>query len=59
MSNIQYFNNFFVLGKESTCSSDEPGFPMSEFLKPFKLHISRNATMVAQQVENVSFILIL
>ena len=30
--------------------ADNPGFPMSQFLKPFRLHISRNATMVAQQV---------
>jgi len=31
-------------------TADNPGFPMSQFLKPFKLHMSRNATMVAQQV---------
>ncbi|XP_074612813.1 putative methyltransferase-like protein 25 [Acropora palmata] len=30
-------------------ASDQPGFPMSEFLKPYSLHLSRNATMVAQQ----------
>lgn len=35
---------------ESDDTADNPGFPMSQFLKPFRLHISRNATMVAQQV---------
>ena len=34
----------------SDAIADNPGFPMSQFLKPFRLHISRNATMVAQQV---------
>lgn len=36
-----------VAGSDDT--ADNPGFPMSQFLKPFRLHISRNATMVAQQ----------
>ncbi|XP_078359527.1 putative methyltransferase-like protein 25 isoform X1 [Oculina patagonica] len=34
---------------DDACTADDPGFPMSQFLKPFRLHISRNATMVAQQ----------
>jgi len=36
-------------GSDGSCSSEDPGFPMSQFLKPFRLHVSRNATMVAQQ----------
>ncbi|XP_022806355.1 methyltransferase-like protein 25 isoform X2 [Stylophora pistillata] len=35
---------------EGSIDSDNAlGFPMSQFLKPFQLQISRNATMVAQQ----------
>ena len=46
--------NFLIIsaGCDANCVSDDPGFPMSQFLKPFKLHVSRNATMVAQQVSN-------
>ncbi|XP_068711394.1 probable methyltransferase-like protein 25 [Montipora foliosa] len=36
-------------GLESNHACSEVGFPMSEFLKPYKCHVSRNATMVAQQ----------
>ena len=46
----QFLDNIFSAGSDANCVSDDPGFPMSQFLKPFKLHVSRNATMVAQQV---------
>ena len=48
----QFLDNIFSAGSDANCVSDDPGFPMSQFLKPFKLHVSRNATMVAQQVNN-------
>ena len=52
----QFLDNIFSAGSDANCVSDDPGFPMSQFLKPFKLHVSRNATMVAQQVNNVYYL---
>ena len=40
-----------AFSRGSIDSDNIPGFPMSQFLKPFQLQISRNATMVAQQVQ--------
>ena len=36
-------------------TADNSGFPISQFLKPFGLNISRNATMVAQQVRKYMY----
>lgn len=41
-----------AFSRGSIDSDNIPGFPMSQFLKPIQLQISRNATMVAQQVTN-------
>lgn len=52
----RYFNiSIPSVGSDDTCTADDPGFPMSQFLKPFRLHISRNATMVAQQVTKYGY----
>ena len=48
VNDLRLFQQFSGAG--DTCTADDPGFPMSQFLKHYRLHISRNATMVAQQV---------
>lgn len=44
-----------MISAGSDDTADNSGFPISQFLKPFGLNISRNATMVAQQVRIACF----